>query len=565
MDPVYTYDTETSYDGTRAWIWSWGLCDPQLHTVTGNGLDATRILTSLPDKSTVWVHNLSFDGEFIYWDLLRRGYSLEYGVSSFGRHHGVFELFEDLSGILKIVIYCEGRRITLRDSFRLFRCKLEELPKLCGFDDEDAKVEGFDYDSVRQPDHVKTPFEEAYQVHDVTVLMRALQWIRGIQQRGNTIGAIAIEELKSALAGRSPFKPLTPDQRFGLRSLYSGGVVKLPGDVAGRLITGAGKVYDRNSMYPSESIHPLPVRLRGINVDDLPGDPDPDGRVAYAVHVFAQDLQQRPGGFPLIVTPFTGNARSYIPSIEKWFFLEEWRAIQCDYRIGSYTIISVASFDQKAFARPFVEKWYDVKQTHEGPIRTFAKFVLNNFTGKLAQNAQLEQIRRIPQADGTFTTYRHNEYDHRPNKWLFMPATARITSRSRLALREADRLCGGSIYTDTDSVFTFGDLPQGMIDHSRLGAWDCENTFDEALFVKPKSYWLRERGRTVKIKHAGVQKDAAVAADPDRLPDRVSAIGLGDVGDKISPDNMRAGQLYLTKQAKRVQGGVAIVGVVKQM
>ena len=240
---TYTFDTETSFDGEKAWVWSWALCDEEMRTATGNGLTMVDALTSLPDGACVWVHNLSYDGEYIYWALLDKGYRLEYGIDRYGKRHGVFELFEDLTGVLKIEIHSHGKRIVLRDSMRLFRCKLEKLPELCGFEDEDAKVSGFDYDSIRAVDHVKSAFEESYQVHDVTVLMRAVKWIRGIQAQGNTIGAISIQELKTVLNDQTPFKPLTIEERNGLRSLYSGGVVKLPDANAGVVITGAdGKV-----------------------------------------------------------------------------------------------------------------------------------------------------------------------------------------------------------------------------------------------------------------------------------------------------------------------------------
>lgn len=544
---IYTYDTETSYRDGVAWIWSWGLCDEHMRTVTGNGLTALRALTDLPDGSDVWVHNLSFDGEFVFWLLLEAGYKLVYGLTGFDRRHWVFEMVEDLSGILRVEIWTEGRKVTLRDSFRLFRCKLEQLPKLCGFDDVDQKLD-MDYDEIREIDHVKTPAEDAYQRHDVTVLMRAVKWIKEIQPRGNTIGGVAMAELRTALGQRSPFKPLTIDQRRGLRSLYSGGVVKLREENAGRVLRVSGKVFDRNSMYSAEATHPLPVALRGLNTEPLPSDPDPDGARAYAVHVLAHDLQLRRDGFPLIVTPFTGNARTHIDAVDKWFYLEEWNTIREDYQIGGYEIVSTASFDQTAFAGKFVEKWYNVKCTSSGPMRTFSKYVLNNFTGKLAQNEQQEQMRRQLTPEGEYLYYRYNEHDLRVNKWLFMPATARITSRSRLALRDADRRCGGGLYNDTDSVITTGELPADMIDPVKLGAWDCEGVFDTACFIKPKSYYLTLGGSVVKQKHAGISLKAHTVD-----------------GRPICPETMVPGTVFITPQAKRVKGGVAILDVEKHL
>lgn len=70
---MYTFDVETSYRDGVAWVWSWGLCDENLRTDHGNGVDWLRPLLELPDGSEVWVHNLPFDGEFVFWSLIEKG------------------------------------------------------------------------------------------------------------------------------------------------------------------------------------------------------------------------------------------------------------------------------------------------------------------------------------------------------------------------------------------------------------------------------------------------------------------------------------------------------------
>ena len=544
---MYTYDTETSNDGAAAWIWSWALCDESFNVSTGNGVDVISPLLKLPDGSEIWVHNLDYDGEFLHWELQRAGFRLVYDLPEQDKHHGVYDILCDLSGIISMRIYHEGKKITLRDSNRIFRCKLEKLPTLCGFADIDEKKK-MDYEERRERDHKATPEELDYQVHDVTVLMRAMLWVRSYCSDGNTIGSIAMHEFKKSVENKSPFTPLTYEQRQRFRSLYNGGIVYLPVENQARLCTGRGRVYDRNSMYPSEALKELPVAIER----EVHGQPDAPG--CWAVHVQAEELALKPGGFSLIITPFTGAGRAVIPVIDKWLFFEEWEAIREEYTIKRFRILASILFKTEQFAGDFVRKWYTIKST-EPNRRNYAKYVLNNVTGKWAENPLHEQMRRkIIDKSGNYVNYRYNQIDEKPNVWQFMPATARITSNSRLCLRDAAIRSGREnlLYTDTDSIHTYGTLPPDMISKTALGAWDCENEFDVSMYIKPKSYFEALNGKTVVARHAGINNDATRA-----LWDKHKEMWI-DSGEIISADNMRAGNYFFTRQSRKCEGGIII-------
>lgn len=564
---MYTFDTETSYSVilNEAWVWSWALCDENLNVTMGDGTDMLREVTRLPDKSEIWVHNLSYDGEFILWDAIKAGFKIAYDLNPRDKHHGVIELRQDLSGILSLTLWTKGRRVTFRDSLRIFRCKLAELPKTCGFEDIDHKEDAIDYEAIRPRNHKKTPEEASYQAHDVTVLMRAMQWIRSFAAKGNTVGAIAMNEFKKSLAKKSPFTPLTQEEREILKSLYSGGVVHCPPATAGRWLHGLkGRVYDRNSMYPAECDKPLPVAVKAWHI----GLPRIIWSGCWAVHVIARGLRLREGCFPTLITPFTGAARSYIPVIDKWIFCDEWARVRQSYDIEAYDEVESVEFETEEFAREFVDKWYAIKQLNDGR-RTFSKYVLNNLTGKWGENSQHEEVRRVA-TPNAIVGYRHNEYSGE-NNWAFMPAVARVTSTSRMAL--ADAAAAGGIdhlmYTDTDSVhFDDADLPDHMVDGHRLGAWKREAVFDSALYIKPKTYAETLGGVTAACRHAGINDTATVCDTTDpRCFDERDATGalIHDTGIPISPHNMMPGSVYYTNQHKRVKGGVALVRVAKRM
>lgn len=549
---IYTFDVETSYDGTRAWVWSYGLCDEFMRTVQGNGVGWVDAILKLEHGAEVWVHNLPFDGEFVFWALIEKGYRLLYDDDDGQPKHGFFTPRIDTSGMMSMTIHARGNRITLRDSTRLFRCPLRQLPKLCGFEDEVSKGE-IDYDEIRPPDYVATPEERDYQIRDVIILMKAVKWIKAYGVKGNTVGAIALNDWKEFM-GSSPFKPLTPEERGALRSLYVGGIVTC--QTKPDVLHVSGRVYDRNSMYPAEACSELPVAVkRWTNA--------PPPRLVwsgqYAVHVIAKGLRLKPGGFPLLITPFTGAARKLIPALDKWIYWGEWCEVLRQYHVDSYEIVQSVEFVTADICREFVNKWYEIKKMND-ERRTFSKFILNNLTGKFGE-WDIHELYQREMVGGGYVSKRVNETRATVNRWAFMPAVALITSNSRIALMRAAQAAGmdGLLYTDTDSIHTLGTLPSAMVHESDLGAWKCEAEFTKACYIKPKSYWESNGERFVK-RHAGLNADATVAECIDKKNHVYK-----DTGVLIHPDNMRPGQCYYTRVARKVPGGVVINREVKKI
>lgn len=547
---MYTFDVETSYSAGEAWVWSWGLCDEELKTETGNGVDWLAPLLRLPDKSEVWIHNLPFDGEFIFWELIRSGWRLLYEETR-DALHGFFTPRIDISGMMSMVIHCYGKKVYLRDSNRIFRCPLRDLPKLCGFASE-AEKGTMDYEETRQPNHIPTPKERKYQELDVIVLMKAMQWVKSYGVKGNTVGAIALNDWK-AFMGCSPFTPLTADERAALSSLYAGGVVYTP--QSNGIFNVSGRVYDRNSMYPAEACKELPIAIK-TKINSPP--PAVVWSGAWAVHIVAKGLRLNTNSFPLIITAYTGKARSEIPFLDKWFFLQEWVEVRKQYTIDEFDVVQSIEFETAEICRDFVTKWYEIKCKND-ERRTFSKFILNNLTGKFGEWDTHELYRR-ELVGGGYVSNRFNEERATPNRWAFMPAVAYITANSRLALCRAAYASGieNLLYTDTDSIHTTGELPPEYIHETRLGAWKVENCFTKARYIKPKSYW--ETGDKTVQRHAGLNADATLA----KVVDAKKGLFV-DTGEVISPENMIQGNCFYSRVARKVPGGVVIRREVKRL
>jgi len=62
-------------------------------------------------------------------------------------------------------------------------------------------------------------------------------------------------------------------------------------------------------------------------------------------------------------------------------------------------------------------------------------------------------------------------------------------------------------YTDTDSAYFDGPLPDHMVDSTRLGALKLEGIWDEAVFLSPKVYALRKDSSPPHAHYSNKNKD----------------------------------------------------------
>ena len=64
-------------------------------------------------------------------------------------------------------------------------------------------------------------------------------------------------------------------------------------------------------------------------------------------------------------------------------------------------------------------------------------------------------------------------------------------------------------YSDTDSIYLDGPLPDSFISPTELGKLKLEGVYDEAIFLAPKVYALKnQEGEIIKIK--GLNKDSII-------------------------------------------------------
>ena len=164
----------------------------------------------------------------------------------------------------------------------------------------------------------------------------------------------------------------------------------------------------------------------------------------------------------------------------------------------------------QGFFDDYINKYMKIKANSTGAIRTLAKLFLNNLYGKFG--TKCEQAEKIPYiGDDDLLHFRLTEIHDKPA--VYIPIAAFITAYSRrFTIKAAQQNYEIFCYADTDSIHCL-DTPTGITVHnSDLCAWKIESEWNEAQFVRQKTYAERldicGPGEFLDIKCAGMVEES---------------------------------------------------------
>ena len=142
----------------------------------------------------------------------------------------------------------------------------------------------------------------------------------------------------------------------------------------------------------------------------------------------------------------------------------------------------------------YIDKYKEIKMNSKGALRQIAKLFLNNLYGKLATSTISSFKYAFEHEDGSLGFHVQLENSKDP---VYIAGGSAITSYSRnFTIRAAQQnfhgvdKCGFK-YADTDSIHC--DLPPDKIvgirvDDNDFCAWKLESCWDEAKFIRQKTY-----------------------------------------------------------------------------
>lgn len=520
---IYAADFETNNSETDCRVWAYGITniykeDPKIGTDIEGLFEYLK--SEKPKKMIVYFHNLKFDGNFICNYLFRSGYNHSCKTDKLLTEGEFGSMIDNMGQWFKISVKTKGGKvIEFRDSFKKIPMTIAKMPASFGLDIKKGDLdenEEESYNKIRPIGHELTLFEKDYLLRDVLILARSLKFMYDSGLDGLTIAGDAMKKFKE-LVTTDDFKMLFPPLTYGededIRQAYRGGWTYC----LKRQVVEEGLVYDVNSLYPSVLYstingkdHFYPIGIPEYYTGKYDMDP---GRPLYIQHIRAAFVI-RDGFLPILQSnkEFRGAHASYITeqydtidlyltSIDLQLFLKHYRTLYLEY-VDGYKFNAIKGlFDE--YINHFIKMKIDAGISGNKGLRTIAKLYLNSLYGKFGMSKirsgkipTLEESGKLKMETRTYDIELENgehiqrDYElcdaYRVDVAAFCTAYAReVTITAAQKAHEAGRFC----YADTDSIHITGTEPVDIPIHSqKLGFWKNESMFDQAKFIRAKTY-----------------------------------------------------------------------------
>lgn len=566
-DNVYICDFETragmeAIQEGKTWVWAWGMVP--LNNVEefhhGSSIETYMSwLLGLKQKSTVYFHNLKFDGAFIVDWLLKNNYEyMENSKKVTGKRFSM--LMSDMGTLYSITIGLKSgsrQRVEIRDSLKKLPFSVDKIAK--SFKTKYKKT-SIDYVADRQPGYQMTKEELEYLHNDVAIIAEVLAKLYEDGLTQMTIGSDCLAKFKE-MFGKQNFEEFFPHlddlQDHYSRKAYRGGWCYLKPDMAGNHQNGC--TYDVNSLYPS-MMHSNRYKLAdGTECRNL--YPVGEGEYfkgeyvydeTYPLYVIRFDamFHVKPNHVPTVQiknsSRFAGNeyltktdeiVELFMTSVDFELFIKHYDCSYLEVKDGYKYRGRAGLFDK------YIDHFFKQKKEGEGAVREEAKLFLNNLYGKFAQ--KIQGSNKHPYLNGDKISYTIKDGEDR--KPVYMPVGAFVTAYSRrFTITAAQQNFDHFIYSDTDSIHTL-ETPKGIVEHkTNLCCWDHEADWSDARFVRQKTYAEKINGKW-EIKCAGMNKDSKDVLI-DRLkkePIDIFSRGLVIEGKKLRQQTVDGGILLI--------------------
>jgi hypothetical protein len=506
------------------------------------------------ESSTVYFHNLKFDGHFIVDWLLNNNY-VHVVSQDRSQGSGTFKtLMSNMGKLYSITVkWYNGSTTEFRDSLKKLPMTLARVAKT--FNLEESKGE-IDYKAHRPVGHQPTAEELEYLRTDVVILCKAMgQVILRNKMTRLTVASDSMAEYKKLVTTKG-FQRIFPTLSDGMdaeiRQAYRGGFTYADPRFSKRKV-GPGLVLDVNSLYPSVMKTAL---LPWGEPEFVAGKVETNERYPLSISSMTFTAKIKHNHIPCIQVKGTSlfTETEYLTEIKEPTTLllsnEDWALFNEHYDIdvieygGGWRFHgAVGMFDA------YIDKWSRIKEHSTGGIREIAKLHLNSLYGKFGSNPDITSKYPVLGEDGAVHYIRGTDETRAP---VYTAMAVFITAYARsLTIRAAQANYGTFAYADTDSLHLLTDtVPDTLEIHpTKMGAWKHEYNFDQAFYVRPKAYMELKANDDRHKDNDGTYVNRVAG-----LPERIS--------EQLTFADLENGRVFKGKlQPKSVPGGIVLVDV----
>lgn len=548
---TFCADYETVvYDGQESTeVWAAAIVELYKRDVeVFNSIDGLfDYIYKLGEDCRIYFHNIKFDGSFILQYLLRHNYKCGFEYKKENKEHEIYDCNFKRStklnrGEMSYMISSKGvwyqisfrtyngQLIEFIDSLKLIPISVKDMGKAFNTEHQKSSIE---YKGIRKAGGFISKKEQEYIKNDVLVAVESLEYMFSQGHTKLTIGSCCYSEYKK-LIGVEDFKRYFPRQdleninseiykgnyhEYVLKS-YKGAWTYVNPEYKG-IWVGNGYTLDVTSLYPSvmhsisNEIYPVgkgryikgnifddPILTKGIEKNNI-----------YYFIRFKCSFKLKDGYFPWIQIKdsFLYNGREHLKisdiydkknnkyykydkdgnriTVELTMTKDDWEYFNKSYEIENLEILDgVYYYALKGIFDDYIDKYIEIKNNSDGGMRMIAKLFLNNLYGKFATGTNSSfKLARLENGILKFHTITQN------NKTpTYIPVGSAITSKARLftikhAVKNKEKFC----YADTDSLHILGGVNDNIgcdIEKNKLYTWKLESEWEDAIFVRPKTY-----------------------------------------------------------------------------
>lgn len=506
-----------------------------------------RWLISLDNNIVLYYHNLKFDGSFwIDW-LYKHGYEYKDNPTKEEKRDGMIlnTLIGDLGQWYCMRVYLpNGHSIEMLDSLKILPFTLRQIGK--DFKTKHQKLD-MEYMGERHAGYKPTEKEAKYIKNDVLVLAEALEIMFNNKIDKMTIGSSCLKNYKNTISEdyyKETFIDLSKIQidnnshDYGskdadtyIRKGYHGGWCYSKDDKSGIVynlencknynkkdVKYIGLTADVNSLYPSmmhsSSGNRYPVGLphfvEGDKIIKYIESPQYYSflRINCQFNIKDKHLPfiQIKGNKYYKPTTMQKDSRPTFKGKRVDHIIKEGKEIasshvtltlsETDYKLFKehYNIYNMKIIDGCWFYTDigmfdnYINHWMKIKMRSHNAIRQISKLMLNNLYGKTATSPN--NITKIPVLKDGSLVLEEVKKENKDAGYIAMGAA--ITSYARaFTITAAQKNFDSFCYADTDSIHCLcsrEDIKGIKVHPTNLSCWKLESFWDEAIFVRPKTY-----------------------------------------------------------------------------
>ena len=528
----FTADFETTTDENDCRVWAYAICEIGNinNFIYGNNIDDFIEFCMKKENYVLYFHNLKFDAEYIIYYLLKNGYTCIKDKKD-RKDKTFIVLISEMGQFYSLEIYFKVgnkkhiNKVTIYDSLKILNFSVDKIAK--DFNLPIRKLE-LDYHEKREIGHELTEHEINYIRNDVEIMARALEIMFQEKLNKMTIGSDALafyKELNPNFENYFPILPYEIDAEC--RKAYKGGFTYLNPIFKGKE-TGAGIVFDKNSMYPAKMKNEkLPF---GVPIF-FEGKYKQDNLYNLYIQTFSCSFKLKNNKIPSIQIK---NNLSFVPneyiestngdivtltltSVDLELFFENYEIYDITYHSG-FKFKSIKGLFT-TYIDYWTEKKINAKKEDNGALYKIAKLMLNSLYGKFGLNPRVRGKYPILEDD----VVKYKFYDEEIRDSIYVPVASFITAYARKDIIESsEKIREYSlkkyekdfyIYSDTDSIHCLlneddiEELKNTMdIDDYILGYWKLESKFKRGKFLRQKCYIEENEENEIQTTIAGLPK-----------------------------------------------------------